>query len=162
MTFTFWGQNLILEIKCNCTQTRENRKPSLAEEQERPGTCLGKCDESRVQEEPKTRHTLHLRLPLAAPTFPVVSRQKKGPTVAPQTAPFMLVSSAFIGRRETRSKQTRSCGWCLTCSRQGEAGPRWRPLVRRQPHMRLTYAKMQTSLSDNTRGKHLGAMLRWS
>lgn len=69
--------------------------------------------------------------------------QKKVPTVAPQKAPFTLVSAVFVCGVEDRSKQTSSCGQCLTRIGGGRGGV---PLAASTPHA----CERQTSLSDGT------------
>lgn len=85
-------------------------------------------------------------------------RQKKGPTVAPQMAPFTLVSSVFIClRRLGANKPNLAADAEPAAGDAGEAGPRRCSLVCSHTHTRLTYAKMQNSLSDSTRGETPGS-----
>lgn len=78
-------------------------------------------------------------------------RQKKRPTVAPQMAPFTLVSSVFIHRTETWSKQTRSRGWCLTQGRRSRGGvPSSAASHVRTWHMQKCRPHYQTAQEGNT------------
>lgn len=104
------------------------------------------------------RHALHLRPLLAASTFLVVSGRRKDPLWLHKWLHSRLLALySYVVRRLGANKPNLVADAEPAAGDAGEAGPRRRSLVCSHTHTRLTYAKMQTSLSDSTRGETPGS-----
>lgn len=140
---------------CNFTQTDVKKKkekpktPRLAEEQEPPGTCSRKCDESRVWDEPKRHHALHLRPLLAASAFLVASGRRKCPLwLCKRLHSRLLALCLYVA--VPHIKQTNRILWMMLNPIQGGR----RSLVCGQSRPRLAYSEFsphyQTAHEGNT------------